>query len=189
MKQEDIQSHLNPILFLQGSDITHTVKVTYLGKGIYGCRCFLNGVLNSEYRAKGKANIVKEHAILSAAANVDHGVEVETTGEHVNRAADGGCCVSTCSPSSFSVYDTRHPIHQPYQKPIFGSKNTTVEHVNRAADRGFCVSPCSISSFLLEGLRHKDPAVRVMKWLAVTTLIGHIVLIGGSLIYYLLTKP
>ena len=29
------------------------------------------------------------------------------------------------------------------------------------------VSPCSISSFLLEGLRHKDPAVRVMKWLAV----------------------
>ena len=66
---------------------------------------------------------------------------------------------------------------------------TTGEHENRAADRGCCVSPCSISSFLLEGLRHKDPAVRVMKYLAVTTLIGHIVLIGGSLIYYLLTKP
>lgn len=59
MKREDIQSHLNPIRFFQGSDITHTVKVTYLGKGIYGCRCFLNGVLNSEYRARGKANISK----------------------------------------------------------------------------------------------------------------------------------
>jgi hypothetical protein len=43
---------------------------------------------------------VKEHAPLSAGANVDHGVEVETTGEHENRAADRGCCVSSCSHSS-----------------------------------------------------------------------------------------
>ena len=43
---------------------------------------------------------VKEHATLSAGASVDHGVEVETTGEHVNRAADRGCCVSTCWASS-----------------------------------------------------------------------------------------
>jgi len=41
---------------------------------------------------------VKEHAPLSARASVDHGVEVESTGEHENRAADRGCCVSTCSP-------------------------------------------------------------------------------------------
>ena len=41
------------------------------------------------------------------------------------------------------------------------------EQRDRLADRCCCVSPCSISSFLLEGLRHKDPAVRVMKWLAV----------------------
>jgi hypothetical protein len=40
---------------------------------------------------------VKEHAPLSAGASVDHGVEVETTGEHEKRAADRGCCVSTCS--------------------------------------------------------------------------------------------
>ena len=40
---------------------------------------------------------VKEHATLSAGASVDHGVDVKTTGEHVNRAADRGCCVSTCS--------------------------------------------------------------------------------------------
>ncbi len=40
---------------------------------------------------------VKEHATLSAGARVDHGVKVETTGEHVNRAADRGCCVSSCS--------------------------------------------------------------------------------------------
>ena len=25
-------------------------------------------------------------------------VDVKTTGEHVNRAADRGCCVSSCSP-------------------------------------------------------------------------------------------
>ncbi len=42
---------------------------------------------------------VKEHAPLSAGASVDHGVEVETTGEHENRAADRGCCVSTCCAS------------------------------------------------------------------------------------------
>ena len=39
---------------------------------------------------------VKEHAPLSARASVYHGVGVESTGEHVNRAADRGCCVSTC---------------------------------------------------------------------------------------------
>ena len=42
---------------------------------------------------------VKEHATLSAGASVDHGVEVGTTENHVNRAADRGCCVSTCSAS------------------------------------------------------------------------------------------
>ena len=42
---------------------------------------------------------VKEHAPLSAGASVDHGVEVETTGEHENRAADRSCCVSTCCAS------------------------------------------------------------------------------------------
>lgn len=34
---------------------------------------------------------VKEHATLSARARVDHGVGVETTGDHENRAADRGC--------------------------------------------------------------------------------------------------
>ena len=38
---------------------------------------------------------VKEHATLSAGANVEHGVEVELKEKHVNRAADRGCCVST----------------------------------------------------------------------------------------------
>jgi hypothetical protein len=36
---------------------------------------------------------------MEAGAHVDHGVEVESKGEHVNRAADRGCCVSTCSHS------------------------------------------------------------------------------------------
>jgi hypothetical protein len=44
---------------------------------------------------------VKEHAPLSAGARVDHGVEVETTEEHGNMAADRGCCVSTCSLSDY----------------------------------------------------------------------------------------
>lgn len=45
---------------------------------------------------------VKEHATLSAGASVDHGVEVESTGEHVNRAADRGCVsrLVRCSSSS-----------------------------------------------------------------------------------------
>jgi hypothetical protein len=42
---------------------------------------------------------VKEHATLSAGANVDHRVEVEATEDHENREADRGCCVSTCSAS------------------------------------------------------------------------------------------
>jgi len=37
------------------------------------------------------ASNVKEHATLSAGASVDHGVEVQTTQEHENRAADRGC--------------------------------------------------------------------------------------------------
>jgi hypothetical protein len=40
---------------------------------------------------------VKEHATPGARANVDHGVRVGNTDEHVNRAPDRGCCVSTCS--------------------------------------------------------------------------------------------
>ena len=34
---------------------------------------------------------VKEHATLSAGAHVDHGVEVKTSEDHENRAADRGC--------------------------------------------------------------------------------------------------
>jgi len=44
---------------------------------------------------------VKQHAPLSAGASADHGVEVKTTEDHVNRAADRGCCVSTCSAVFF----------------------------------------------------------------------------------------
>jgi hypothetical protein len=50
----------------------------------------------------GSEESAKEHATLSAGASVDHGFEVGITGEHVNRAADRGCCVSSCWASSFS---------------------------------------------------------------------------------------
>ena len=53
---------------------------------------------------------VKEHATLSAGAHVDYGVDVETTEEHVNRAADRGCRVSTCSLNLHSLIElTRSP--------------------------------------------------------------------------------
>ena len=51
---------------------------------------------------------VKEHATLSAGASVDHGVEVESTEEHVNRAADRGCCVSSCSACLLFVWNEVH---------------------------------------------------------------------------------
>ena len=33
---------------------------------------------------------------MEAGASVDHGVEVEATEDHGNRAADRGCCASAC---------------------------------------------------------------------------------------------
>jgi hypothetical protein len=48
---------------------------------------------------------VKEHATLSAGAHVDHGVEVKSTEDHINKAADRGCCVSTCCASSLLCGD------------------------------------------------------------------------------------
>ena len=50
---------------------------------------------------------VKEHATLSAGAHVDHGVDVGITVEHVNRAADRGCCVSVVGHSFSGVYAAR----------------------------------------------------------------------------------
>jgi hypothetical protein len=41
---------------MQGN-VEHTVKVTYLGKGVYGCRVYTNGELNAENRCIGKQNI------------------------------------------------------------------------------------------------------------------------------------
>jgi hypothetical protein len=52
---------------------------------------------------------VKEDAPLSARASVDHGVEVETTGEHENKAADRGCCVPSCSALLFVCDNTVLP--------------------------------------------------------------------------------
>ena len=51
---------------------------------------------------------VKEHATLSAGASVERGVEVKTTEEHENMAADGGCCASSCSPSCFRLEVVDH---------------------------------------------------------------------------------
>jgi hypothetical protein len=46
---------------------------------------------------------VKEHAPLSARAGVDRADGVVTTDKHVNKAADRGCCVSSCCASCFTL--------------------------------------------------------------------------------------
>ena len=37
--------------------VEHSIKVTALGKGIYGCRVYTNGNLNAENRCYGRENI------------------------------------------------------------------------------------------------------------------------------------
>lgn len=49
----------------------------------------------TELREYLRANAI-EHAPLSSRAIADHGVGVKSTGDHENRAADRGCCVSSC---------------------------------------------------------------------------------------------
>ena len=44
---------------------------------------------------------VKEHAPSLAGASVETGVEVHATGDVAHKAASDGCCVSSCSDSSF----------------------------------------------------------------------------------------
>ena len=46
---------------------------------------------------------VKEHAPPLARAHVETGVEVHNTGDVDDRAASGGCGVSSCSESSFYI--------------------------------------------------------------------------------------
>lgn len=67
---------------------------------------------------------VKEHAPLSAGANVDHGVDVEITGKHVNRAADRGCCVSSCS--HFFIFGAAHNAISRLRNSTAPSKSTSV---------------------------------------------------------------
>jgi hypothetical protein len=51
----------------------------------------------------------KEDAPLSARASIDHGGKAKTTEDHVNRAADRGCCVSSCSALLFVSDNTVLP--------------------------------------------------------------------------------
>ena len=56
MKTFNVWSVFGPRKMMQG-DVEHTVKVTYLGKGVYGTRVYTNGELNAENRCIGKQNI------------------------------------------------------------------------------------------------------------------------------------
>ena len=47
---------------------------------------------------------VKEHAPPLAGASDETGVEVHVTGDVDDRAASGGCCVSSCSPLVYFAF-------------------------------------------------------------------------------------
>ena len=75
---------------------------------------------------------VKEHATLSAGANVDHGVEVESRKGHENRAADRGCVSRLVRFSSLlTSADTTNERQRDYECP---SKNPTRTN-DRSKDR------------------------------------------------------
>ena len=56
MKNYPFWTAVAPKRFMLGN-VEHSIKVTYLGKGIYGCRVYTNGELNAENRCYGKENI------------------------------------------------------------------------------------------------------------------------------------
>jgi len=56
MKTYNFWSVFGPVKMMQG-DVEHSIKVTYLGNGVYGCRVYMNGELNAENRCIGKQNI------------------------------------------------------------------------------------------------------------------------------------
>lgn len=82
----------------------------------------LDCLFGSECGLHVSSSNVKEHAPLSAGAGVDHGVEVETTSGHENRAADRGCCVSTCWASSFFIVEFMKLLNDPDKLPPFRGK-------------------------------------------------------------------
>jgi hypothetical protein len=63
---------------------------------------------------------VPEHAPLSARVSVDLGTEVETTGEHENRAADRGCVsrLVRCSSSGTSGDECSLEADRPESAPL-----------------------------------------------------------------------
>lgn len=74
----------------------------------------------------------QEHAPLSAGAGLDHGGEVETTEEHVNKATDMGCGVSPCSLlSSFSVDVMVDEAGQYAIHPVTGEQIRRTEEQDR----------------------------------------------------------
>lgn len=79
--------------------------------------------------------IVKEHATLSAAASVGNRVGVEITDNQVNRAADRGCRVSTCSHFPFQTVDhwgelcdaAAKPMNDDIHGIIWNTKNAIID--------------------------------------------------------------
>ena len=75
---------------------------------------------------------VKEHATLSAGARVDHGVSVETTEDHVNRAAGRGCVSRlVCAQHGHVV----NGVQVPCRNTKHENEDTTTRGQARKGDR------------------------------------------------------
>jgi hypothetical protein len=74
--------------------------------------CLLTDIVDSQLghfiSVKNSWPNIKEHATLSAVASVDDGVGSGTTENHVEWAADRGCCVPTCC---------RFLVHRHWRQP------------------------------------------------------------------------
>jgi hypothetical protein len=81
-----------------------------------------------------------EFLTTSTGKTVDHGVDVETTEKYVNRAADRGCRVSTCSASSF-VGDIGYEYLKEADKYWYDLENapqTTIRRVKKTEKHPTC---------------------------------------------------
>lgn len=82
--------------------MTPAVPITAIIICVIGSGMFLSWWLSRAMNRKLLKFLhnVKEHAPPLAGASVETGIEVHTPGDVYDKAASGGCCVSTCSTSS-----------------------------------------------------------------------------------------
>jgi hypothetical protein len=96
---------------------------------------------------------VKEHATPLAGASVEMGVEVHTTGDVADRAASGGCCVSSCS-----ALEICHSC-------LAASVNLQVEYWSQQKSKPSEGPPVHLSGPKIRALRHRLALCRRCSWI------------------------